>query len=178
MPDRDVYPDPPRWYKGLLWAFVAAVCLALILQFKAMGLVIAVVLVAAIAIFSASRRLDTESEVIKSSVRLAADEISAVLDNFDTFLTGNSAEALADRTLHRPELANPDSTNPDIEKFYYLYASNVRYLHRLEARLQQALTVTQADHLLSITDQRALELQEAWLAARRAAYQLGPSRDA
>ncbi|MDU0477886.1 hypothetical protein QVA66_01380 [Staphylococcus chromogenes] len=178
MPDLDVYPDPPAWHKAAGIALIALLCISLVLLFKTWGALISLVLIGVLAVITSFRRNDGEAEAIKASIRLSADEITDTIDSFNTFLTGTDTASLADRTLHRPELANKDSLNPDIEKFYYLYGANVRYLHRLQARLAQNLTVTQAEHLLTITDQRALELQESWLAARRAAYQLGPGKSA
>ncbi|AKK03338.1 hypothetical protein [Corynebacterium epidermidicanis] len=175
MPDRDIYPDPPAWRNPALILAVVAVCIVLVTLLKTLGVLLAFVIVAAVSLAFVSRRNDPEAEAVKASVRLSAEEIDEVLKDFDRFLTGQDADSLADRTLHRPELANADSFVPEIEKFYYLYSTNVRFLNRLQARLAQNLTFGQAQHLLDITDQRAQEIQESWVAARRAAFRHGPA---
>ncbi|MDN6246515.1 MAG: hypothetical protein L0J38_08285, partial [Corynebacterium casei] len=60
--------------------------------------------------------------------------------------------------------------------FHYQLSTAKRYLRRLDARLAKAnMETSEFEQLLKITDQRALELKESWLVARRAALALGPN---
>ena len=51
-------------------------------------------------------------------------------------------------------------------------------MRRLDARLAKPnMETSEIEQLLKITDQRAFELKESWLAARRSALALGPKYD-
>ncbi len=117
----------------------------------------------------------SETTALRSSVVLSAEDINDILQEFDEFSDSPDPDALADRTLHRPALLDLDCSDPDIEAFHYQYSTAQRFLNRLDARLANPeLDVTQLENLLSVTDRRALELRDSWLAARQAARRLGP----
>ena len=90
-------------------------------------------------------------------------------------MTGTSADALADRTLNYPALANGASTNAAIEDFHLRLGSSRRFLARVDAHLaNNDLDRHALERMISIADQRAADLAEAWTAARKAARELGP----
>lgn len=175
MPDRDVAPKSTREVSIRRIAIVVLVIcgIALVVWLRTLGLALAGVFAVLIYLLEVNQPSQREVEALKSSVRASAAEIEDILDEFHDFLTSPDAERLADRTLHRPDLANANSVDPDIERFYYQVSMTKRFLNRLSARLEQRLTAAQVNTLLTITDQRQLELQEAWVAARRAAYRRG-----
>ncbi|WP_051866786.1 hypothetical protein [Corynebacterium atypicum] len=130
-----------------------------------------------IALITANRsneEISTEYRALANSVRLSAGDIEAVLNAFDDFRYSNSADAIADRTLQRPALADPDSVDPAIERFYYDCRAARRFLQRIDARLASPRTSTHdLERLLRVTDERATSLEESWLMARRAALRRG-----
>lgn len=148
-------------------------CLILILWLKIPGILLAAII--GIAAFSILRMRTATPEVdsLRTSIRLSAEDISDVQEEWNTFLTGPDSDALADRTFTRPALADPDCGNAAIEKFHFEISNANRFLGRLEARLHQNLLVSELETLLKVTDERALELRETWLSARKAALKLG-----
>lgn len=170
---RDGGPGPSR-HRWVLAATVAA-CLLVLAWFRLQG-VILLVPILLVAIMMLRYRPDaTEVTALRSSIRLSAEDIVDVLEEYNQFTGDPDADALADRTLHRPALLDHDCTDPDIEDFHYQQATARRFLNRLDARLANPdLEIVQLETLLSVTDQRALELKESWLSARQAAKRLGP----
>ncbi|MEJ5927085.1 hypothetical protein WG915_00450 [Corynebacterium sp. H128] len=152
---------------------VLAVCLLLIWLLKVPGLVLSLVILGLFANAYSRRAGAGELSATLAAIELSARDISDVLDEFDEFCTGADAEQLADRTLLRPALADKDCTVPAIASFHEDYANAQRYLHRLPARLAAPMSQHQAAHLLEITDERAAVLRQSWVAARRAARELG-----
>lgn len=151
-------------------------CTALIVLLKAPGVIISILLASAVWLMSSARPEASEHAALRTSIELSAEDISDVIAEFKNFETSPDPDALADRTLHRPALLDLDTNDPDIEAFHYQYASALRYLKRLPARLANPmLSTSQLEHLLTITDQRAADLKESWLTARRAAQKLGTS---
>lgn len=163
-------PRQPQWPI----AVIGVCCLVLVLWLKLPGLILAGVIVAAVFGFNQLRPLTPEISSLTTSIRLSADEIAHVQSSWQDFLTATDADSLADRTLHRPALVDPDCGDPDIEKFHFEISNAARFMGRLEARLNAGLSVSQLEALLNVTDDRALELRESWLSARKAAQRLGP----
>lgn len=160
-----------RW----LLAGTVAACAVVLIWFRLQGLILLLPILL-VAIMVLRYRPDaTEVNALRSSILLSAEDISDVLDEYNRFAGDSDAEALADRTLHRPALLDQDCAHPDIEEFHYQRSTARRFLNRLDARLANPdLEISQLEILLSVTDERALELKESWLAARQAAQRLGP----
>ncbi|BAU96275.1 hypothetical protein N24_2013 [Corynebacterium suranareeae] len=150
-------------------------CLLLILWLKLPGILLATII--AVATFSVMRMRTSTPEVssLRTSIRLSSEDITDVQNEWQQFLNSPDADALADRTMARPALADPDCGDAAIEKFHYEISNANRFLGRLEARLHQNLLVSELETLLKVTDERALELRETWLDARKAALKLGPN---
>lgn len=176
MPDLVPYEDGrqvPTWPIVL----IGISCLLLVLWLKLPGLIIAGLIIAAVVGVSRLRPVSTEVTSLITSIQLSADEILDIEQEWNNYLDGTSADALADRTLHRPALADPDCHDPDIQKFHFTMANARRFLSRLDARLEANLSVPQLEGILKVTDARALDLRESWLVARQAAHRLGPGYD-
>lgn len=152
---------------------IGLACAGLVFWLKLPGLVIAIFIVLAVVMFLRLRPLSPEAASLEHSIRLSADDIADVNAAYEDFLSSSDTDSIADRTLHRPALADPDCGDPDIERFHFEIANALRFLHRLETRLIAAPSIPQLEGLLKVTDSRALELQETWLVARKAAYRLG-----
>ena len=151
------------------------VAVLMLLAFKTVGLVLGIALVLGTAFYISSRRPSDRQQKLRSSLRQAAGDLSDVLGLYEEFAYSEGAEHLADRTLHRPELLNPDSENPDVAAYHHMRATTERFLRRLDAHLADgSLGETELENLLAITDQRSQQLQEAWWRARVAAKEIGP----
>lgn len=175
MPDRMfIRPEPHRQWWVL--AIILAACIAVLAIFRLQGLLL-IIPILAVAALVMTRRPDTsETIALRSSIMLSADDIRDVVAEFDHFTDSADTTAIADRTLTRPALLDLDCTDPDIAAFHHEYATARRFLSRLDARLaNESLEVPQLESLLQVTDMRALELKETWLAARQAAQRLGPN---
>ena len=158
-------------------AIVAAVFVVLsALRFA--GLIICLIILP-LALFMLYSRPDaSEQKTLKSSISLSADDIEDVVEEYEHFAHSPEAEAIADRTLHRPALLDPECEDPAIEKFHYELSTAKRFVRRLDARLAKPnMETSEIEQLLKITDQRAFEHTESWLAARRSALALGPKYD-
>lgn len=173
MPEQIPPPGNPR---TPVWPLVVIGLsgVLLVLWLKVPGLILALLLAAAVYLVRQRRDLDPEIASLITSIRLVAESITDVQDSWDTFREGTDAEALADRTLTRPALADPDCGDPEIERFHFEMNNAGRFLNRLEARLQAPLSVNQLETLLRVTEERALAIEESWLSARKAARRLGP----
>lgn len=157
---------------ALLLAGVTAA--VLIVTLKLPGVILAIFICGALWLFVGARPDASEHAALRASIALTVEDITGVLEDYATFSTSDDAEALADRTLHRPALADVDCTNPTIEAFHYEMHGAQRFLRRLDARVNSPDTGTsELESLLKVADDRAAELKEAWLAARRAALALG-----
>lgn len=175
MPDRMlIRPEPHRQWWVL--AIILAACIAVLAIFRLQGLLL-IIPILAVAALVMTRRPDTsETIALRSSIMLSADDIRDVVAEFDHFTDSADTTAIADRTLTRPALLDLDCTDPDIAAFHHEYATARRFISRLDARLaNESLEVPQLESLLQVTDMRALELKETWLAARQAAQRLGPN---
>lgn len=168
-----VRPEPNRRLWILL--IILASCVAVLGIFRLQGFLL-LLPIAAVALFVVTKRPDTtETLALRSSIALSAEDIEDVIHEFDHLASGTDAEAIADRTLSRPALLDLDCADGDIAAFHHQYATARRFLGRLDARLANPdLDVSQLEALLQVTDLRALEIKETWLAARQAAQRLGP----
>lgn len=170
-------PDSPRTpvSRGALSIGLTIVaCIVLIVLLKIPGVFISLVLAAAVWLMSSARPQSAEIQALRSSIRLSAEDIRDVMAEFEHFETSMDPDSLADRTLHRPALLDLDTNDAEVEAFHYQYATAGRFLKRLPGRLANPMLGTgQLEQLLTVTDQRAAELKESWLAARRAAQRLG-----
>ncbi|WKD59120.1 hypothetical protein [Corynebacterium caspium] len=169
------YPLHPIWRFLTLGALAISMFL-LVVILKLPGLLISLVL--GLLAFSVARNQPVETyetTTLATSIRLSAEEIEGVLNEFEYFLFSSDAPALADRTLHRPALADSDSTIPEVERFYFEARAAQRFLNRLESRIERCrYSVSQLEKLLAVTDERANSLQESWLSARRASRMIDP----
>lgn len=163
-------------YRYTVWLVTAVAALSLVFVGKLVGTVLAILLVASVAaLLQRSTPYHAELGALRTSLQLTCDEIAAVLDDYDTFSSSNDPTALADRTLHRPRLLEVDSDNTEIARFHYEAHAARRFLHRLPARVNDAeLSAEQLNTLISVADERARDLRDAWIAARQAAKRLGP----
>ncbi|MDD7582311.1 hypothetical protein ACEE23_05915 [Corynebacterium sp. 32222D000AT] len=141
---------------------------------KVVGLIVALLLAGAVWVMLSMRPDAHEHRVLRSSIQLSAEDITDVMDEFDHFSNAQDADTIADRTLHRPALLDYDCGDEAVERFHYQYASARRFLNRLNARLASTELETQdLESLLRVTDQRALDIKESWINARRSAQRLG-----
>lgn len=163
---------PQRRGLALLLAVVTAA--VLILTLKLPGVILAAFVCGALWLFADARPNSSEHAALRASIALTVEDIRGVLEDYATFATSDDAESLADRTLHRPALVDVDCANPTIEAFHYEMHGAQRFLRRLDARVNSPHAETgELESLLKVADERAAELKEAWLAARRAALALG-----
>ncbi|WP_347305854.1 hypothetical protein [Corynebacterium sp. SA-MJD20WY100] len=159
----------------LAMALTLGACVILIALLKVPGLMISFLLVGAALLMMSARPESTEHDALRTSIQLSSEDIRDVMAQFEDFEVSQDTDIIADRTLHRPALLDLDTNDPDIEAFHYQFASASRFLKRLPARLASPMLDTnQLEQILSVTDQRAASLQESWLAARQAAFRLGP----
>lgn len=169
-------PESNGQRQALAMALAIIGSVALIALMKGPGLFFAFGLVIATYVMVRSRPDATEHRTLRSSIRLSAEDVSDIIAEYDMLAHSDCAEAIADRTLHRPALYDVYCDDPDIEAFHFQCDSARRYLDRLQLRLDAPdLEIPDLERLLTVTDDRAVELREAWLAARRAAFRLGPS---
>ena len=163
----------PRQRIGIICAIVLAILL--VWWLKSAGVILVLVLAILAWFYLASRPSSNEVQALRMSIKLSLDELDDILGEYENFAYSHDADHLADRTIHRPELLNIDSTDPDIERFHYEYSTARRYSKRMHAHLaKHHLDVSQLERLLSVSDERDASLREYWLAARRAAQRKGP----
>lgn len=168
-PDRDLS-------RALLGALVLAACVLLVLALKLPGLLLSALLVIGAILISRRVQADPEVLAIRSSLQYARDDIAEVLAAYDQLQNGAAASDIADRTLHYPALANPDNSVPQVNEFLLRASSARRFLERIDGYLESASAdKAQLERILTVADERAFELQEAWNDARRAAKEIGPA---
>ncbi|SFG34785.1 hypothetical protein [Corynebacterium spheniscorum] len=163
-------PSPAARWSLLI---IALCCVLLLVTLKQSGLMLVVPILAVTFLVIRHRPDESEARALRSSIQLSLEDITDTLDQFLLFRDSPEAEHLADRTLHRPALLDPDCPDPAIQKFHFEFHGCRSYIHRLHARLAADLSVPELEALLATTDARALELRESWLAARGAAHRLG-----
>lgn len=168
---------PRRSVEAAIWLTLALVVAILLgARFGWLGLILGGVVAAVAFIGFCNSTTDPEIESLRASLRVARDDIEQVLGEYDDLLQGPSTDALADRTLHYPELANPHSRLAEVQDFHLRRSSAKRFLARVDTHLlSDDLDRTSLERMLSIADQRAADLAESWTDARRAARDYGPA---
>lgn len=168
---------PKRSTEGAIWLTLAlVVAILLATRFGWTGLILGCVIAAVAFIGYWNSTMDPEVESLKASLRVARDDIEQIVDEYHEFLNGSSTDALADRTLNYPELANPNSKLPAVEDFHLRLGSARRFISRVDAHLlNDDLDRHSLERILSIADQRAADLAESWTDARKAARRRGPA---
>lgn len=159
-------------------AAMVVIVMALVLTLRAPGVVLSVAVVAGSLAYMRRFVADPETDSLRASLAIARDDLNDVVAQYDTLLHGMSPEAVAERTLHFPALADPGALHPVIQDFQIHASAARRFISRLDARLaDRNLDRAQLERLIAIADERALRLSESWRAARRVAKELGPGYD-
>jgi len=162
--------------RALIGALVLAAVVLLVFTLKLPGLMLSALLIIGAILLVRRVQIDPEVLAIRSSLQYARDDIAEVLDAYELMQHGASASDIADRTLHYPALANPDNSVPQVNEFLLRASSARRFLERIDGYLESTSTdKAQLERILTVADERAFELQEAWDDARRAAKEIGPA---
>ena len=162
--------------RALIGALVLAAVVLLVFTLKLPGLMLSALLIIGTILLVRRVQVDPEVLAIRSSLQYARDDIAEVLDAYELLQHGASASDIADRTLHYPALANPDNSVPQVNEFLLRASSARRFLERIDGYLESTSTdKAQLVRILTVADERAFELQEAWDDARRAAKDIGPA---
>ena len=162
--------------QALYGSLILAVAILLVVFLRLPGLLIAVLLV--ILGIAVHGRYNTNPEVasLKASLRIARDDMAEILQNYEDLQHGTSTQAVADRTLNYPALANGDVSHHAISEFLLRSSSARRFIARIDGYLESPdIDRYQLERLITVADERALELAESWDDARRAARQIGPA---
>lgn len=160
--------------RGFALLLAAVTAVVLVVTLKLQGVILAVLVCGALWLFADSRPNASEHAALRASIALTVEDITDVIEDYTTFATSEDSDALADRMLHRPALVDVDCTNPSIEAFHYEMHGAQRFLRRLNARVNAPdIETGELESLLKVADERAAELKECWLSARRAALALG-----
>lgn len=168
---------PRRGREGAIWLTLALV-VAIILGSRLgwIGLFLGLLIGAIAFVGFWNSTTDPEIEALKASLRVARDDIAQVVAEYENLLTGMTTDAIADRTLHYPALADPRTGIPEIEDFHLRLGSARRFVGRVDKHLlDDDLDRHSLERMLSIADQRASDLAESWTDARRAARKNGPT---
>ena len=169
------FPENARNRRVLVLALILVGSVAVVATLKLPGVFIAALLIAAALLMLHTRPDASEQAALRSSIRLSAEDIEDVLAEYEDFRSSEAAEKIADRTLYRPALLDLDCSDPTIEAFHYEISGARRFLRRLNLRVNaEEVSTNELESLLKVTDERARELKETWLSARRAAFALGP----
>lgn len=163
--------------EAAIWLTLALVVAILLgSRLGVLGLFIGIALAAVAFVGYRNDTVDPEVEALRSSLRVARDDIAQVVAEYDDFATGTGTDAIAERTLSYRALAQLHSDIPAIEDFHLRLGSSRRFLSRVDAHLRNNdLDRHALERMINIADQRALELAESWADARRAARRLGPA---
>ena len=162
--------------RALIGALVLAAVVLLVFTLKLPGLMLSALLIIGTILLVRRVQVDPEVLAIRSSLQYARDDIAEVLDAYELLQHGASASDIADRTLHYPALANPDNSVPQVNEFLLRASSARRFLERIDGYLEStSADKAQLERILTVADERAFELQEAWDDARRAAKEIGPA---
>lgn len=162
--------------RALIGALVLAAVVLLVFTLKLPGLMLSALLIIGAILLVRRVQIDPEVLAIRSSLQYARDDIAEVLNAYELLQHGASASDIADRTLHYPALANPDNSVPQVNEFLLRASSARRFLERIDGYLESTSTdKAQLERILTVADERAFELQEAWDDARRAAKEIGPA---
>lgn len=162
--------------RALIGALVLAAVVLLVFTLKLPGLMLSALLIIGAILLVRRVQIDPEVMAIRSSLQYARDDIAEVLDAYEQLQHGATASDIADRTLHYPALANPDNSVPQVNEFLLRASSARRFLERIDGYLEStSADKAQLERILTVADERAFELQEAWDDARRAAKEIGPA---
>ena len=162
--------------RALIGALVLAAVVLLVFTLKLPGLLLSALLIIGAILLVRRVQIDPEVMAIRSSLQYARDDIAEVLDAYEQLQHGATASDIADRTLHYPALANPDNSVPQVNEFLLRASSARRFLERIDGYLEStSADKAQLERILTVADERAFELQEAWDDARRAAKEIGPA---
>lgn len=162
--------------RALIGALVLAAVVLLVFTLKLPGLLLSALLIIGAILLVRRVQIDPEVLAIRSSLQYARDDIAEVLDAYEQLQHGATASDIADRTLHYPALANPDNSVPQVNEFLLRASSARRFLKRIDGYLEStSADKAQLERILTVADERAFELQEAWDDARRAAKEIGPA---
>jgi len=162
--------------RALIGALVLAAVVLLVFTLKLPGLLLSALLIIGAILLVRRVQIDPEVMAIRSSLQYARDDIAEVLDAYEQLQHGATASDIADRTLHYPALANPDNSVPQVNEFLLRASSARRFLERIDGYLESTSTdKAQLERILTVADERAFELQEAWDDARQAAKEIGPA---
>lgn len=154
---------------------IIVVMVLLVLLLRVPGLVLAALVGTGAVLSKPYFFTDPEVESLRASLLLARDDIAEILAAFDDLRYGDSTEALADRTLHVPALAQGELSVPEISEFWLRASAAQRFIQRIDAYLGDAsVNRFQLERLIQVADQRAMELELSWVEARRVAGELGP----
>ena len=162
--------------RALIGALVLAAVVLLVFTLKLPGLMLSALLIIGAILLVRRVQIDPEVMAIRSSLQYARDDIAEVLGAYEQLQHGATASDIADRTLHYPALANPDNSVPQVNEFLLRASSARRFLERIDGYLEStSADKAQLERILTVADERAFELQEAWDDARRAAKEIGPA---
>lgn len=159
-----------------IWLAVTLVlAILLVVRLSWVGLALAVLLSTITFLMLRRSGMNPEIEALRASLRVARDGIADVIASYDELINGTSTDAIADRTLNYPALADKHSDIPEIEDFHLRLHSSRRFIARLDTYLTSEVNDRATlENLITVADQRAYELDEAWAEARLAAKRLGP----
>ncbi|MDN8593784.1 MULTISPECIES: hypothetical protein [unclassified Corynebacterium] len=162
--------------EAAIWLTLALVVAILLgTRMGYIGLLIGIAIAAVAFIGYRNSTVDPEVEALKSSLRVARDDIAQVVAEYEDFMSGIGPDALAERTLTYRALAHPHSDIPAIEDFHLRLGSSRRFLARVDTHLgNDDLDRRALERMINIADQRACDLAASWADARRAARRLGP----
>ncbi|PRQ10556.1 hypothetical protein C1Y63_10940 [Corynebacterium sp. 13CS0277] len=165
----------PENRSTLLWILLSAAAVAFLAAelLRPLALPAFVVIVCGTAWLIARQRRTPAEGAAAGSLQLAALELGDVVAQYESFCDDMDADAVANRTLHRPSLMDGAVDNEDLQDFFFQYRTARRFLNRLPARMAACTDAQQIDKLLTITTQRTMALDEAWRRAYRTAAHLG-----
>lgn len=169
------FPSPANGRDNLALLLLVVSALAAIVLLRTAGVVLVAVAAVVVLLYLTRSAQEPETASLRGSVRLSAEALTAVLEEYDQFAASPDADHLADRTLYRPALLDPGCRDPDIAAFHHHRNASARFLRRIEGHLQNPnLSVRELESLLQTADERSRQLEQAWWDARRAARRLGP----
>ena len=130
------------------WVAIAGACLLLVALLQIEGAALSCLILVASFLLSRYHPYSQETAALKASIVLSREDIEDTLRKYEDFLYKNDTESIADRTLHRPALADENCTDPDISSFHFLASTSRRFVPRLNDRLSRNLSIQQLESLL------------------------------
>jgi len=107
------------------WVAIAGACLLLVALLQIEGAALSCLILVASFLLSRYHPYSQETAALKASIVLSREDIEDTLRKYEDFLYKNDTESIADRTLHRPALADENCTDPDISSFHFLASTAV-----------------------------------------------------